>query len=69
MSEVVKVQRCIQPPNGPGLIYDRKRRHEVMEPLADTIIARMGDDVKLFFFAEWTGKTWAIGEKAPWQTW
>ncbi len=69
MSEIVKVQRAIVPRDGPVLIYDKRRRHEVTVPLSDDLVKVIGDEFKLFFNAEWTGSTWKIGDRAPWQSW
>lgn len=69
MGEIVKVQRAIVPKDGPALIYDRRRRHEIATPLSPSVTKIMGDDYKLFFHAEWTGSTWIIGQQAPWQEW
>lgn len=69
MGEIVKVQRAIVPKDGPALIYDRRRRHEVSATLSPDIMKAMGDDFKLFFEAEWTGSGWKIGKQAPWQEW
>ncbi len=69
MSEIVKVQLPCWPPEAPALLYGQGHKHQTMIPVDDDVKRRMGTKLKAYFHAEWTGETWAIGERAPDQHW
>lgn len=52
MTEIVKVQRPISPPDAPWLIYDRDRKHvDTVDPrlIPQYIHDQMEDDHKAYF--------------------
>ncbi len=66
---IVKVQRPINSPDGPALIYDERRTHTVQCSLPSVAKRKMGDELKAFFWAHRKGQGWQIEDRAPWQEW
>lgn len=69
MSEIVKVQLPLFPPDSlDALIYDKRHKHMTQTPVPG-VRRKMGSSMKAFFHATWDGKAWLIGERVPDQSW
>lgn len=69
---IVKVQRPIMTTGDPILlVYNAGRDRQTEQPPELKIIAKMGNEFKMFFYATWnpTDQQWDIGDLAPWQDW
>jgi len=68
---VVKVQIPLvtNDPHAPALIYDRNRKHQVLQKLDAKTREQMGSSVKAFFRAEWDGEEWKIGRRMAFEFW
>lgn len=69
MPEIVKVQRPISPSDAPLLVYGHWGDNKKLMAQTEEIVAKMGDAMKAYFHATWTGKTWCIRDRAPDQEW
>lgn len=71
--EVVKIQRPIIPPDGPWLVYDRRKKHvqEFAESRVPIFVkAALGDDLKGYFRGAWYAVDgWLFGERVEDQEW
>jgi hypothetical protein len=71
---IVKVQSPLQnygvkmQPWEQLLVYDRERKHTEMRN-DKALYARLEGSPKTFFYAEWDGQAWVIGERCKWQAW
>lgn len=67
MTEIVKVQRPVFPPDAPWLIYDRDRKHmrEVdSRAIPQYVRDQMGDDMKAYFVGAWSGVVgWGLSNR------
>lgn len=70
---IVKVQRPLNDPDGPWLIYDRAEKH--VEHRISAIVSRytrekMGDAHKAYFKAAWSSVVgWGLSDRVPDQDW
>jgi hypothetical protein len=74
MSEVVEVQRPLSTNDlgNPWLINDKDRKHMEHKPestVPEAVKTAMGDDLKGYYLAIWSGGGWKIGERAKGQKW
>ena len=84
MSEIVKVQRPIDPATGkvmpvddwlvhgrPGHPWGQRQKQVRAKDVPAHVQAAMGDAAKMFFHARWqkVRGLWLMGEAAPWQEW
>lgn len=72
MRAIVKVQVALASSDGgPPEIYtyDKDRKHPMLAPLTDYIAGLMGNRVKAYFLAEWTGYGWRVTEQVEDQDW
>lgn len=67
---IVKVQIPLftTDPQPSALIYDKAKRHYILQPL-DDVLALMGGDIKAFFEATWNGQQWQLGKRVGDQGW
>lgn len=67
MTETVKVQRPIFPPDGPWLMYDRDRKHVVevdARAIPQYVRDQMGKDHKAYFVGAWSSIVgWGLSER------
>ncbi len=70
-THIVKVQRAIEPPGGPALIYAEGRRHLVTRALTAREDQLMGPALKAYFNATWSPirHHWTLHTKAEDQSW
>lgn len=69
---IVKIQRPMQPPDGPWLVYDQRRKMMQTMPqsaLPPKVIRAMGDDLKGYFNATCGGGALVIGHRVAEQDW
>jgi len=73
MSEIIKVQRPLNNPSAPWLIYARGRnRLQTLPPgaIPPYVIKAMGDDVEGYFTGHWSSIVgWAIAGRVEDQPW
>ena len=69
--ELVKVQipQATNDPEAPSLVYDKDRKHPVLQLLDDATKEAIGTDAKAFFEAEYTDGYWKIGRRVSHQDW
>ena len=71
-NETVKVQRPLNDPSGPWLIYGKGRAHMTQLDEANVptwLKESMGKAVKAYFRASWTKDGWELGERVADQNW
>lgn len=73
MPEVVKVQIALST-NDPhqrdlALVYEQGRKRMVQQSLDPATQAAMGDDVKAFFYAQFSIDRWVIGRRVNDRDW
>lgn len=67
---IVKVQRPLNDPSGPWLVYDQTRMHrELIEKPPEALVRALGSDPKGYFAALWKGDRWVIGERVKDRAW
>ena len=73
MPEIVKIQRCLEPPDGPWMVYDQHRqRRQYIDPsdVPAHVKVAMGEAHKGYFRATWTPPGgWTITKKVADQNW
>jgi hypothetical protein len=73
MTETVKVQRPLFPPDGPWLIYGRNHKHSREVPhflIPDYVKKAMGDDKKAYFVGAWSSIVgWGLSSRVKDEDW
>lgn len=54
-----------------AMVYNQDRTFDVFMEITDELLKVMGDEVKMFFHADYDGETHntILGNVAPWQDW
>jgi hypothetical protein len=72
MAEVVKVQRCIEPPDGPAMIYGKGRLHSELRDfrrLPVPVKAKLKHHLKVYCAADWIGDHWRLNDIVADEDW
>ena len=72
MPVIVKVQVPLassEPASDRCLIYAAGRKHTIEQPIPSAAREALAGAPKGYFWAEWTGDAWQLGERAPDQRW
>lgn len=72
MAEIVKIQRPVQPPNGPWLIYNEGQTVYMMLPpssVPDDVKQLMGTEYKIYAEGFVVGDSLTVGKKVGEQPW
>lgn len=66
---VVKVQRPLNDPNHPALVYAEGKHRQQQMALPASTDRQLGIDKKGYFRATWTDEGWMIFERVADQSW
>jgi hypothetical protein len=69
MTEIVKVQMPLAPPDAPILVYAKGKKNLRTIDQSQDLVSKLAGRPKGYFHATWTGKTWVIKDPAPDQPW
>jgi hypothetical protein len=66
---ILKMQRALEPPDGPILVYNRSRKYNATLPMSPEFEAMFGDRVKIYVEAEQQGEDLHITDIVADQDW